>query len=143
MDSGRTHGLEPRITDAIGFASRARVLLLRHVPTGIDVDVSFGGLPFEDEALIRASEGKLGELVIPLPTPEDLVIMKAVAHRPRDAADIEGLIDANPDIDRERILRWVREFAEALDTPEILMDIKQLLKRAPARRRPRKGDRKK
>lgn len=138
--SGRAHDFEPRIADAIGFASRARVLLLRHAKTGIDVDVSFGGLPFEDEALTRAGEGKLGDLGIPLPAPEDLVIMKAIAHRPRDVADIEAVLDAHPNLDRERIRRWVREFAEALDMPELLVDVEKLLERG-APQRPRRKSR--
>ena len=50
---------------------------------------------------------------------EDLVIMKAVAGRARDVADIENLISANPDLDVERIRRWVREFSSVLEIPEM------------------------
>jgi hypothetical protein len=63
------------------------------------VDISFGALPFEEEAIARAVEGKVGKIRLPLPTPEDLVIMKAVAHRPRDAVDIEAVLDAHPKLD--------------------------------------------
>ena len=41
--------LVPRIPDAIEFAHETRVLLLRHAPTGIDIDLSLGALPFEEE----------------------------------------------------------------------------------------------
>ena len=71
-------------------------------------------------------------VAIPLPTPEDLVIMKAVAHRPRDAGDIEGVLTANPTLDRERVRRYVREFADALEDPSVLEDLEALL--APKRR---------
>lgn len=43
-----------RVADAIEFALRTRVLLLRHAPTGIDVDVSLGALPFEEEVVDRS-----------------------------------------------------------------------------------------
>lgn len=133
----RTHGIEPRIAAPLDFAARSRVLLLRHAPSGIDVDISLGALPFEEEAISRATERKVGRLRVPLPTPEDLVIMKAIAHRPRDAADIEGLLDAHPDLDATRVRRWVGEFAEALDAPELLTDLESLLERRPERKRTR------
>lgn len=37
-------------------------------------------------------EGKLANLIC-LPTPEDLIILKAVAHRPKDLLDIRTLIE--------------------------------------------------
>ena len=40
----------PRIEDAVAFARRSRVLLLRHDPTGVPIDVSIAALPFEDES---------------------------------------------------------------------------------------------
>jgi hypothetical protein len=129
---------EPRIDDPLGFAATTRVLLLRHAPTGIDADVSFGALPFEDEALTRSVEGKLGRIRIPLPTPEDLIIMKAVAHRPRDTADIEAVLDAHPELDRERVRRWVEELAGALEAPELVADLEAILRRLPKRSTPAK-----
>ena len=33
------------------------------------------------------------------------------------------VIETNPHLDRERIERWVREFAQALDMPELWEDI--------------------
>lgn len=129
LESAQSHGIEARIADALGFALQARVLLLRHIPTGIDIDVSFAGLAFEDDALARSIVGKFDDVTIPLPSPEDLIIMKAIAHRPRDAADIEAVLDAHPTIDANRIRTVVREFAELLDTPEILNDLEKQLHR--------------
>jgi hypothetical protein len=68
-------------------------------------------------------------------TPEDLIVMKTIAHRPRDLADIEGLRDAHPRLDRGRIVRLVREFATNLDAPDILADLERILgSRRPATR---------
>ena len=121
----------PRRSDALAFAKQARVLLLRHEPSGIEVDVVFAGLPFEEEAIARAVWVECEDIRLPLPTPEDLLIMKAVANRPRDLADVEALLDCHRNLNVRRIRRWVREFAAALDRPEILSD----LERALARRR--------
>lgn len=80
----------------------------------------------------------LGGLSLPLPTPEDLLIMKAVAHRPRDLVDAEAIMEAHPRLDRRRVRSWVRQFAEALETPEILVDLNAIFRRASAPRRQRK-----
>jgi predicted nucleotidyltransferase len=105
------------------------VLLVRHEQSGIDVDVSFGSLPFEKELIARAVYLEVGGARIPMPTIEDLIITKAVAHRSRDLADIESLVELHSQLDVARILRWVREFADALEMPELLSDLEEILNR--------------
>lgn len=122
-EAAAQEGLVPRITDAEDFARRHRVLLLRHQESGINVDISLGMLPFEAEAVERSVIYQVGSLAIRLPTPEDLIIFKAVAHRPQDLMDIQALLESHPDLDRERVRRWVREFARALEMPELWEDI--------------------
>jgi hypothetical protein len=116
-------GLEPRMTDAKEFARRNRVLLLRHGESGVNVDISLGMLPFEVEAVERSVAYKIGALTVRLPTPEDLIILKAVAHRPKDLLDIQAIIETQPELDKARIERWAREFAQALEMPELWDDI--------------------
>lgn len=122
-------GLAPRLPDAEAFARRSRVVLLRHEETGIDVDISLGLLPFEVEAIERSQEVNVGSLRIRLPMPEDLIILKAVAHRPKDMSDIEAVIDVQKHLDYERIEFWVRQFAEVLEMPELWGDLEKMIKR--------------
>ena len=135
MDAGSAFGFVPRQPDALEFAQEARVLLVRHQPTGIDVDVALGCLPFEEEAVARARTVEVAGVSVPLPTPEDLIIMKAVAHRDRDLLDIEGLLAAHLDLDLRRVRRWVRAFADALETPELYDDLQQRLRLRPRGKR--------
>lgn len=135
MDAGSAFGFVPRQPDALAFAEEARVLLVRHQPTGIDVDVALGCLPFEEEAVARARTVEVAGVSVPLPTPEDLIIMKAIAHRDRDLLDIEGLLAAHLDLDLRRVRRWVRAFADALETPELYDDLQKRLRRRPRRKR--------
>jgi hypothetical protein len=111
------------------------VLLVHHQPSGIDVDNAFGALPFEDEALDRAQVIEVSGLRVPLPTPEDLIVMKAVAHRSRDQADIAAILDAHGKLNLRRVRQWVRAFAEALETPELLDNLETLLRRRRPRRK--------
>ena len=127
LSAGARFGFTPRISDAADFARKSRVFLVHHRPTGIHVDIALAGLPFEEEAIQQVKRRRIGKLMLPLPTPENLIIMKAVAHRPQDMADISALADANPRLDHRRIHRWVREFSRALDMPDILTDLEKIL----------------
>jgi hypothetical protein len=104
--------------------------LVHHKPSGVDVDISLAGLPFKEESIAQVRWTKAGKLLLPLPTPENLIIMKAVAHRPQDMADIKALLDANPKVNLRRIRRWVKDFSGALDAPDILSDLESLLWRS-------------
>ena len=66
----------------------SRVLLLKHEPSGIEIDLSLADLPFEREVIERAVERAVHGVSFRVATPEDIVVMKAIAMRPRDIADI-------------------------------------------------------
>jgi hypothetical protein len=89
----------------------------------------------------RLDPEEVGGIRIPLPIPEDLIVMKAVAHRSRDMMDIESILSMHAQIDEKWITSTLREFAEALDTPEIVTDFVKLLRqRAPMKvKRPTKA----
>lgn len=127
IELAQREGLQPRIPDVISFAQRSRVVLLRHEESGINVDISLGLLPFEIEAVERSAEYQAGALRIRLPTPEDLIILKAVAHRPKDMLDIEGVLKTQDSLDTVRIEFWVHQFADLLETPELWTDLEKLL----------------
>lgn len=89
---GLLAGFAPRIADARAFALQRRVLLLRS-DTAVDIDVAFGALPFEVSAVSRAQPVELlPGREVRLCTPEDLLVYKAFADRPRDWLDIETVI---------------------------------------------------
>lgn len=128
MSAAAKHGLEPRFLDTERMARRTRVVLLVHEPTGLQVDVSLGIMPFEVEMVRRARTHIVRDIEVILPTPEDLIIMKAVARRPKDLLDIEAIAQAHPDLDRPRIRRWVQEFGRVLDTPDLWDQVERLIR---------------
>jgi len=129
LQAGERYGFTPRLSDALEFAVTARVLLLRHEPSGINFDVSLGALPFELEMIERAVTVKVSDFEVKVPTPEDLIITKAVARRPKDIVDIEAILSAHPHLDVQRVRFWVREFAVALERPQLSEDLEALLHR--------------
>lgn len=62
-----------------------------------------------------------------LPTVEELIVIKAVAHRPQDLVDFQTPVEIHPDLDSERIKMRVQDFAAVLETPEMWDDVAKLL----------------
>ena len=129
LEMAKEEGIEPRVDDAVDFARKNRVLLLKHTLTDTGIDISLGALPFEEEMVERSELYEVDEtLQLRLPTPEDLIIMKAIAHRPKDLEDIRTIADKYPNMDIERIKKWVKAFGEVLETPDLWDLVKSLLK---------------
>jgi hypothetical protein len=124
------YGIVPRIQSPLEFARRSRVLLMRHAESGIDIDVIFGGLLFERTAIENSTIHNIGGLHIRLPRVEDLLIMKAVARRPKDVQDIEGLLAAHPEADIATVRQKISEFATALSMSDMLDDFDELVARS-------------
>lgn len=121
-------GFVSRIKDVERFAKRNRLVMLHHPKTNVDVDISLGAMPFEIEAVERSRVVRSGNLRVRLPTVEDLIILKAIAHRHKDMLDIANLVEIYPKLDRARIEKWVREYAELLEMPELWTDLAKFLK---------------
>ena len=68
---------------------------------------------------------EVNEVRVPLPRPEDLIILTAMAHRPQDLADIEAILVAQPRLHLRRVRRRVQKFSVALSMPEILCDLER------------------
>ena len=88
------------------------------------MDVSLAWLPFEDEALASSTVCDFAGVTIRIPRPEDMLIYKVIASRPKDLQDAEGLLLLHgAAMDRDRVRRVVKQFAAALDDevrPEVL-----------------------
>jgi hypothetical protein len=109
----------PRIADANRFARERQLLLLRHEPSGVTMEISFAWLPFEEEALSRAVLTDFSGVSLRVAIPEDLIVYKATAWRDRDRSDIERLLTLHGDrIDLDRVRRLIVEISAVLEDPE-------------------------
>jgi predicted nucleotidyltransferase len=128
LEEAKQEGIEPRVENAVEFAKKTRVLLMRHKITETDIDISMGIMPLEEEIVERSSVQDFDDtLQVRLPTPEDLIIMKAIAHRPKDIEDIRTLAAKYPNLDIPRIERWVKDYAELLYAPDLWEEIRKIL----------------
>jgi hypothetical protein len=110
----------PRLPDAVDFARRHHVLLVR-ASNGAPLDISLGLPGYEEEVMARAVDWELEPgKVVHLCSAEDLIIHKAVAGRPQDLRDIEGIVyRQGPTLNIAIIRRWLRAFAEVLEQPDL------------------------
>jgi hypothetical protein len=128
------HAIVPRVEGAHAFARTSQVLLLKHEPSAVDIDVSLAWLPFEAEAISRATVVSVGGIPVRLPRPEDLVVYKIVAWRPQDRLDVERLVALHGDrMDLDRVRRLAAEIAAALDDEDRLADVEHVIERASGR----------
>jgi Nucleotidyl transferase of unknown function (DUF2204) len=122
-------GIVARISDAMAFARRSHVFLMKHKESSIDIDLILGRLSFEQASVDNAVIHRFGGLDIPLPRVEDLLIMKAVAHRPQDMLDVQALLRMNPGVDVDMVRRWVREFGIATAMSDLIEDFDKAVAR--------------
>ena len=121
-----------RVENPLDFARRHFVVLLLHLPTGIAVDIALGFTPFEKGIADRAFQVEMGQLALRVATPQDLLTMKLVSQRPIDIIDIRQIMLQHPDIDLKQVLYWVREFAQAMEAPEVYQRALQILEQSSA-----------
>jgi predicted nucleotidyltransferase len=116
-----TTSFMPRIDDAVTFARRNRVILVR-ASNGCPLDISLGLPGYEDEVMQRAVEVELEPgKAVRVCSAEDLIIHKAIAGRPQDVRDAEGIVYRQREgLDAAYIRTWLQAFADLLDNPEII-----------------------
>ena len=110
---------------------RTRVLPFVHTATGMPLDIVLAGSGLEDEFLARARTVDLGGAVVPLLHPEDLVIAKVLAGRPKDIDDAIGLWRIHGEtLDGGRVRDVLRLLEEALSQSDLLPAFESIVARA-------------
>lgn len=103
------------------FVRRTRVMPFVHRPTAMPLDVVLAGSGLEDEFLQRARPVDLGGVQVPLIDPEDLLIAKILAGRPKDVEDARGLWRLRGQgMSENRIREILRLLEEALAQSDLI-----------------------
>jgi hypothetical protein len=95
-----------------------RVFLQDH---GVDVDLFLAETPFQDQLLARRIEGRVNGFTVWLVSPEDLILLKLLASRPRDLSDIGDILFTQGDLD-ESYLRKTAASLKILDPLQQVLD---------------------
>jgi hypothetical protein len=121
-------GFDLRLADASGFVEATRVLPFVHRASRIPVDVVLSGPGLEERFFAGVKERAVGETRVPVVAVEDLVAMKVLAGRPRDADDVAAILRARrSDFDLRRIRTTLGLLEAALDRRDLLSEFDRLL----------------
>jgi predicted nucleotidyltransferase len=102
---------------------------------GVTVDFLLTLPGYEEQIIERAIQRDLGGWSVWICSAEDLIIQKASAGRDKDWPDIEALlIEQYGKLDYAYIEDWLKQFAEALENPALLIEYHRLLERVEALR---------
>jgi hypothetical protein len=111
-------GFQPRFGEMAEAARSSRIISVLHIPTNSIVDLLLGCMPFDEELVRRAIVQETAGQSFTIPTPEDLIILKTLAGRPKDLEDIRNVALTYPHMDRARIEQWLRDYGQLMENPE-------------------------
>jgi hypothetical protein len=110
------------------FVRETMVLPAIHEETGIRIDFIFSFSPYERQAIARAKKVQILDQGVYFATPEDVIIHKIVAGRPRDIEDVRGILLKMKDLDIAYVSRWLTDFSTALGDDEIKKRFESIIK---------------
>jgi len=109
------------------FVRQTMVLPVLDETTGIRIDFIFSFTPYETGAIKRAKKVKILDQEVNFASPEDLIIHKIFAGRPRDLEDVRTVLLKNPDITVRYIRNWLKEFDQTSDEKDFLKTFEEIL----------------
>ncbi|MEK6600130.1 MAG: nucleotidyl transferase AbiEii/AbiGii toxin family protein [Deltaproteobacteria bacterium] len=125
----KNFSLKPIPKDIQSFVKETMVLPVIDEPTGIRIDFIFSFTPYETEAIKRSKKVVIMGQGVSFASPEDLVIHKIFAGRPRDIEDVRSILLKNPEINRKYIRTWLKEFDSSSDKKGFLKTFEEILKK--------------
>ena len=109
------------------FVRETMVLPCLQEKTGIRVDFIFSFTPYERKAIERARKIKMGKAQVSFASPEDVIIHKIFANRPRDIEDVKSILIRNESLDFIYITEWLKEFDKSNPGEDYLAIFNNLL----------------
>ena len=93
------------------------------------IDFIIAGMPFEEEAFSRRRKIKLYNKKAYFPTPEDLILFKLIASRPKDILDIKAIILRHGKrLDVVYLKKWAKVISDDIGDARIYTHLEELLK---------------
>jgi hypothetical protein len=120
-----------RLPDTREFALRHRVVLLE-AASGVPIDVSLGGIPFEERVIERSTGWDVGgDEPLLTCSAEDLVVLKVFAGRNKDWLDVEGVaVRQQTRLNQALVLRELSPLLGLKEDAQSLPRLQAILERA-------------
>jgi hypothetical protein len=122
-------GFALRIDLSEDFLRESRLLPLVHTPTAMPVDMLIAGSSLQTEFLARRRFVNIGGVRVPMLSPEDLVVTKILAGRPKDIEDVRGVLLEQPALDLERVRGLLGDLEMALGDDRLLRRFERIIRK--------------
>ncbi len=124
-------GFEARVPEPVSFAEESRVLPVVHRSTRMPADVVLAGPGLEERFLARAETRAIEDVVVPVASASDLVVMKLLAGRPQDLEDAIAVLRVQGDgLDAAAARATLGELERALDRRDLVAALESALAQA-------------
>ncbi|PSQ88963.1 MAG: hypothetical protein BRD45_04750 [Bacteroidetes bacterium QS_8_64_10] len=117
VDLVRQMNLKPLAEDPESFVRETMVLPCQASDTEVQVDLVFSFSPYEQQAFERTQSVEMSGTHVQFASPEDVIVHKIVAGRPRDLEDVRSILLKNPSVDQEYVRHWLTDFSASLGRP--------------------------
>lgn len=125
--------------EKVGFASRlrderfveqTRVVPLVYEATNTPVDIVLAGPGIEELFFDGARQIDVDGELVPVASPEDLVVMKVLAGRAKDLEDVVAVLAAQEQFDEKRTRSLIELLERALDQSDLMPAFERCWRRA-------------
>jgi hypothetical protein len=107
------------VEEPVDFISKTRVLPVKS-NENLRIDIIFGALPFEKDAIDRAVDVMVGDFSIRFCTAEDLILLKIISERSKDLEDVRSIFHfQKKKLDYTYLEPRIDELSNLLDRPDI------------------------
>jgi hypothetical protein len=86
----------------------------------VDADIFIAETPFQQEVIRRRVKAETEGVEVSLVSPEDLILFKVVAARPRDLLDIQDVFFTQGQLDEPYLRRWAEMLGVEKQLDEVL-----------------------
>ncbi len=120
------HDFAPAFALDDEFLSATRVVPVVHA-SAMPVDIMLAGPGLEELFLASAKPVDIAGLLVPVISPEHLLVSKILAGRDQDIEDARGVLTATAEIDRNEVMSLLRALESALGEGDLVPRWQELL----------------
>jgi hypothetical protein len=90
--------------------------------SGVDIDIFLAETNFQKSCIARRVQIVVNEKCLWVVTPEDLILLKLLASRPRDLLDVADILFTQGQLDESYMRRWASELTISARLESVLND---------------------